>query len=418
VFDLDNWAEVFSAIRKNKLRTFLTGFSISWGIFMFVILLATSNGAKNGIVSSFGSHSLNAMQIFGRSTSIPYKGLPDNRNIIFEQRDYDLLNEGIAEKEYVSACSNNTALLSYASNYAMGEIVGIYPDYAKIRSIKIIDEQGRLISDMDMKEKRKVAVINKRLREVLYKNENPVGKKLTINKMMYTIIGVSEENSIVDSGKAYIPFTTAQLLFNVNGGKGIDALLLTLKGLKTNEENELFSERLTTKFSQLHQFDPKDNRAVGLVSSLKDYLQTLGIFNAITIFIWIIGLGTLFAGVVGISNIMLITVRERTNEFGIRKALGAKPSSILGNIIMESVCITTLFGYFGMFLGIGISELFNSFLKSHPDISGMAIFKDPSVNVNVAIGAMAILVIAGVLAGYFPARQAIKISPVEAMRSE
>jgi putative ABC transport system permease protein len=416
MFDIDNWMEIFTSIQKNKLRTFLTGFSISWGIFMFVILLATSNGVRNGISTVFKNRSSNTIQIQGRFTSIPYKGFPDNRKIKLEQKDYDLLKNRTAEKEYLSALIPTDVTISYESNYTSGQCIGVHPEYAVINGITIVGNQGRLINDMDINEKRKVAIVNKRVKEVLYKNENPVGKILLINGLKFTIIGVFEEKAIVDFEKTYIPFTTSQLLFN--GGWGFRSLAFTVKNLDTNAKNEQFNKQLIGNLAELHYFDSNDRIAINLTNQLKTYLQTIGIINAIVIFIWIIGLGTLFAGMVGISNIMLITVRERTREFGIRKALGATPSSILSGIILEAVCITTLFGYLGLFLGICVNGAFNSFLKNNPEITELAIFKNPTVNVEIALGAMGVLVIAGVLAGYFPAKQAVKIMPVEAMREE
>jgi putative ABC transport system permease protein len=416
VFDSDNWTEIFNAIKKNKLRTFLTGFSISWGIFMFITLLASSNGAKNGVMSTFGSRSVNSVQVWGRSTSMPYKGLSDNRKVDFDQKDYNLVNNQVTEKEYVSAYISAIVSAGFNNNNTTSQFVGVYPEYTHINGVKIKNKQGRFLNDMDIIKQRKVAVVNQRLKEVLYKDENPVGKDLIVNKLHFTVIGVFEETSIIDIEKAYIPLTTAQLLYK--GGWGFESIAFTVNNLETEKKNALFVNGLREKFGLLHRFNPKDERAIAVSNQLNNYLQTLGIFNAVTVFIWIIGIGTLFAGIVGISNIMLITVRERTKEFGIRKALGANPSSILKSIILESVLITSLFGYLGMFFGIGLCKLFDSFLEANPEISSLAIFKHPSVDISIAIGAMIVLIIAGVLAGYFPARIAVKIPPVEAMRAE
>jgi putative ABC transport system permease protein len=198
----------------------------------------------------------------------------------------------------------------------------------------------------------------------------------------------------------------------------INDIAFTLQNLETKEDNEAFGQRFREKLSTLHVFDPQDTRSVGIWNRLEDYLQTIGIFNGISVFIWIIGLGTLIAGIVSVSNIMLITVRERTREFGIRKALGAKPASILGNILIESVAITSLFGYIGMFLGVGLGELVNAILENAGASEMTHVFRNPTVEVGIAIGAMCILIVSGVLAGYFPALKAVRISPVEAMREE
>jgi len=416
MFDIDNWNEIFDSVKKNKLRTFLTGFSIAWGIFMFVILLATANGAQNGIEIVFAKRTTNIVQLQGRFTSMAYQGLPDNRKINLDQNDYNRLNNRFSEKEYLSALIPVDVKMSFGNNSTIGNCTGIYPEYGKINGVKIINEQGRFINDMDMNEKRKVVLINKRLKDILYKHESPVGKILLINKLKFTVIGVFSENAIIDNEKAYIPFSTAQLLFN--GGWGFKSLAFTVKNLKTDKENEAFNDRLIKSMANLHRFDPEDKVAVNLLNQLKIYLQTVGIFNAVIIFIWVIGAGTLFAGMVGVSNIMLIAVRERTREFGIRKALGAKPSSILKGIILEAVFITSVFGYLGLFLGIAVNGLFNLYLKNHPDAKEFAIFENPSLNIQIAILAMIVLIIVGVLAGYFPARQAVRIMPVEAMRDE
>jgi len=195
-------------------------------------------------------------------------------------------------------------------------------------------------------------------------------------------------------------------------------IALKVKDLNTNQENEMFNKRLMKNMADRHRFHPNDKVAVNLINQLKTYLQTIGIFKTIVIFIWVIGIGTLFAGIIGVSNIMLITVRERTREFGIRKALGAKPSSILKGIVMEAVCITSLFGFLGLLVGIYVSKLFNFYLKNHPEAKEFAIFKNPSIDIRIALLAMIALIVAGVLAGYFPAKQAVKIMPVEAMKEE
>ena len=415
MFDIDNWTEIFNSIKQNKLRMFLTGFSIAWGIFMFVILLATSNGAQNGIEIVFAKRASNIVQLQGRFTSMAYAGLPDNRKINLDKKDYDQLNNRFAETEYISALIPIDAIMSYGNNNTTGDCTGIYPDYCKINGVNIIGE-GRFINDIDMNEKRKVAVINKRLKDVLYKNENPTGKTLFINGLKFTVIGIFTENTIIDIEKAYIPFSTSQLLFN--GGWGMKNIALKVKDLNTNQENEMFNKRLMKNMADRHRFHPNDKVAVNLINQLKTYLQTIGIFKTIVIFIWVIGIGTLFAGIIGVSNIMLITVRERTREFGIRKALGAKPSSILKGIVMEAVCITSLFGFLGLLVGIYASKLFNFYLKNHPEAKEFAIFKNPSIDIQIALLAMIALIVAGVLAGYFPAKQAVKIMPVEAMKEE
>jgi len=418
IFDPDNWAEIFSVINKNKLRTFLTGFSISWGIFMFCILLASGNGLRNGVTSNFSGQSMNSIDFWGRSTSMPYEGFPDQRRIKLDQNDFDLIKEQIPEAEDVSGMIQTNVSVNYGTYNTNCRFSGVYPVYAKISGLTIKNNGGRFIGDADMRETRKVAVINNRLQKVLFQDADPIGKLFLAGGIGYTVIGVYQSDfDERDDASAFIPFTTAQMVYN--GGWNMGDIIFTAKGLNTLEKNDAFQKRLREKLAVLHVYDPKDDRAIGMWAAVEAYLRFVGIFSGISAFIWIIGSGTLIAGVISVSNIMLITVRERTREFGIRKALGAKPSSILGSILMESAFITSIFGYFGMFLGIGLGELVNSALENSEKLSQMSkIFKNPTVDVGVAVGAMCILVAAGIVAGYYPAMKAIKISAVEAMREK
>ncbi|MDR2690966.1 MAG: ABC transporter permease [Dysgonamonadaceae bacterium] len=418
MFDLDKWTEIFDTIRKNKLRTFLTGLSISWGIFMFCFLLCAGNGLKNGVTSNFASRSVNSYDFWGRRTSKPYQGFPDNRPINLNENDLRLAREQLPQTVHVSGRISTDLEVSYKSGSTSCSFQGVEPEYMRINGIKISDGQGRFVNDMDMKENRKVAVINRRAKDVLFRDSAAVGKQVIAGGLGYTVIGVFTEDSWGNDAKAYIPFSTAMLLYNK--GRDIGSIHFTVNGLETKEKNEVFKEQLRKKLAGLHVFDLEDERSVGIWSRLEDYLQTQGIFNGISAFIWIIGIGTLIAGVISIGNIMLITVRERTREFGIRKAIGAKPSSIMGSILMESVLMTSVFGYAGMFLGVGTGELINSILLNLPPEAQEVshIFQNPTIEVNIAVGAMLILIVSGVLAGAYPAWKASRISPVIAMKEE
>jgi len=417
IFDIDNWIEIFSVIQKNKLRTFLTGFSISWGIFMFCILLASGNGLRNGVTSNFSGQTKNSFQMWARGTSKPYKGLPDHRNISFDQNDLDLIKNQIPEAEYISGMLYNDVTANYKTYNTNCQFVGVNPDYIEIEGFKInANYGGRFISEADMRETRKVAVINSRLQKILFQDNNPIGKQFFAGGLGFTVIGVYETDDERNDAMAYIPFITAQMLYSK--GWGVHNISFTAKGLNTLEKNEAFEKRLREKLAALHSFDPEDERVIGIWSRVEGYLRTNGIFNGISAFIWIIGTGSLIAGVVSISNIMLITVRERTREFGIRKALGATPSSIIGSILMESTLITSVFGYFGMFLGVGLGELVNTALENAANSQMSHVFKNPTVDVGVAVGAMCILIASGIIAGYYPAMRAVKVSAVEAMREK
>ncbi len=420
IFDIDNWMEIFSTIKKNKLRTFLTGFSVAWGIFMLIILLASGNGLKNGVMSNFGDRAINTVDMWARRTSMPFQGNPSNRRISLDQKDFDLIDKQVKEADNISPRTWANTIASYNFESIDCSFEGVYPSQMIISGIKIKGNNGRFVNDIDMKERRKVAIINKRMKEALFKNEEPIGKMITSNNLNFKVIGVYEGNDWGNQNRAYIPFTTAQLLYNK--GWGFSGITFSINGLETKEANENFEKNLRRKLAGLHQFHPEDNRAIRIENNLEEYMQTMGIFNGIKMFVWVIGAGTLIAGIVGVSNIMLITVRERTREFGIRKALGAKPASILQLILMESILITSVFGYIGMVFGIGISEIINYGMEmaqtAASDERSFSIFKNPTVDIAVAIGSTILLVCAGVIAGIFPARKAVKVTAVEAMRAE
>jgi putative ABC transport system permease protein len=327
----------------------------------------------------------------------------------------ELIKNQMPEVEYISGMLFNDLTANYNTFNIACQFIGVSPNYIDIEGFTLNNKYpGRFISDADMHDLRKVAVINKRLLKVLFQDDNPIGKQFIAGELGYTVIGVFDTDDESNEALAYIPFSTAQLLYT--SGWGVHNIAFTAKGLNTLEKNTAFEKKLREKLAVLHVFDPDDERTIGIWSRVEGYLRTVGIFNGISIFIWIIGTGTLIAGVVSISNIMLITVRERTREFGIRKALGAKPSDILGSILMESTLITSVFGYFGMFFGVGLGELVNSALMNMPSSQMSSIFKNPTVDVRVAVVAMCILIVAGVVAGYYPAMKAVKISAVEAMR--
>ncbi|MDR1342456.1 MAG: ABC transporter permease [Prevotellaceae bacterium] len=418
MFDIDLWQEIFNTIRKNKLRTFLTGFSVAWGIFMLIILLSAGNGLKNSVMSNFSGRSVNTVEVWGGRISIPYRGLPAGRSISLDGKDFEMVSTRVPNAGNVGADLWKSGVITFGSEFTSCQMRGVYPG---VQIIDDVDVQlgGRFINGVDIRERRKVALINERLKTVLFKEKNPIGQYVKILGAMFQVVGIYESGSgWGNNNTVYIPFSTAQQLFN--RGYGINSVSFTVDGLNTHEDNERFNAELRKKFAELHRFDPNDMRAVGIYNQMANYLQTLSIFNGISLFLWIIGIGTLTAGVVGVSNIMLITVRERTREFGIRKALGAPPASILRLILLESVLITGLFGYVGMVLGVGVSEVLSAVLAASNSSSGggMAILKNPTVDINIAILATLVLMVAGVIAGYFPARKAIQVTAVEAMRAE
>lgn len=421
MFDFDNFREIWSTIKKNKLRTFLTGFSVAWGIFMLIVLLGAGNGLKNGIMSNFRNIGYNRVETWTRYTSKPYQGMQINRKIRYKDEDLKFIPLQNPEVDLITAVIYRSDTLSYGEEYNAYSLQGVHPDKAKMDNIEIPIGNGRFINEMDERERRKVIVLSPRMKEVLFKGKNPLGEYVKAGEIVFQVVGVYQGEESNYDAPAYIPFHTAQMLYKK--GFGFADIIFTVKGISTQEEYDAFEKRFRRQIGVRHKFDPEDLRALGMWSSLEEVMMLNGMLNGITLFIWIIGIGTLTAGIVGVSNIMLITVRERTKEFGIRKAIGATPFSILKLIIVESILITAVFGYLGMILGIGLTEGVNTLMEmanvgKEVSRDDMSIFLNPTVNLSIALSATALIVVAGVLAGYFPARKAVQITAIEAMRNE
>ena len=418
MFDLLN--EIASSLKKNKLRTFLTGFSMAWGIFILIVLLGAGNGLRNGIQYNYGSSNMNVSQMWPGRTSIAYQGLQVGRRIKFDATDGPYLQKELPNIGAYSA--KNTiygANIVYGNEYVAAPIQGCDLNYTKITYMHII--KGRNINQMDMDQTRKVIVLHNRTVDILFKGEDPLGKYVVVNKVSYQVVGVYMDDDMAQRPFALIPLSTADKIYNP-AKRGYNELGFYIEDLKGNMDdiNE-FDLSLKSKMGHKKQFDPKDNSAVYYYNTWKDYNQAQGIFGGITLFIWIIGVGTLIAGIVGISNIMLITVKERTKEFGIRKSIGARPSSIIKLILTECLMITACFGYVGMFLGMGVVEVMNM-MTAKPTVGAsqdsMVTFLNPSVDLGIVISATIVLIVAGLVAGYIPAKKAVKIKPIEALRYE
>lgn len=417
MFDFDSLREILSTISKNKLRTFLTGLAVAWGIFMLIILVGAGNGLRNGVTSNFSQRAKNSVTLWPGWTSMPYNGLPSNRNIKFENKDYDLIRNKIPEVEYVSVRVSQNATVSYEKEYGSWSLIGVTDEAAYINNIEIKNGEGRFLNKIDLADRRKVIVLSTDMKNVLFKDQDPIGKYVVANNTTaYQVIGVYDDsNSFGNSPPAYIPFTTAQMLYNQ--GWGFQRIDFTVLGLDTKEKNEKFIERLRTQMSKIHNFDPSDRSAMYIRNTAEDMLEAENIFSIITLFVIVIGVSSLLAGIVGVGNIMLITVKERTREIGIRKAIGATPFSILKLIILESILITSVAGYFGMVFGIAITEGVSTMIANSPS-DGPSVFKDPTVDLSTVVVATIALVIAGTVAGLIPAMKATKVSPIEAMRAE
>ena len=424
MFDFDNFREIWSTIQKNKLRTFLTGFSVAWGIFMLIVMLGAGNGLRNGIAYNFRNMATNSVEVWTRYTTKPWKGIQENRSIRFKNEDMTDLKRDFPEVNLISPTINHNDTITYNREYLTGQTKGVSADFNKIQYVQVETKNGRFINEQDLRERRKVIVLSPRMAEVLFREESPLGKYVRCGDSMFQVVGVYTEDNKSNNSPAYIPFTVSQLLYNK--GYGFGYLIFSVDGIVTEEENEAFEQRFREWMARRHQFDPTDKNAIGMWSMGTEFRMWNTMMNAITLFIWIIGIGTLMAGIVGVSNIMLITVKERTKEFGIRKALGAKPASILGLVITESILVTAVFGYVGMVAGIGLTEVINSAMETAQAAQqagenigeDLSIFRNPTVDLGIALSANLLIIVAGVLAGYFPARKATHVTAIEAMRAE
>jgi putative ABC transport system permease protein len=420
MFDIDKWQEIFATIKKNKMRTFLTGFSVAWGIFMLMILLGAGNGLSNGVSQNFMRDAINAMWLWGGRTSIPYHGLQEGREIRFTNADYDILKdlEGIeftSGRYYI-----NGNQFSYGNEYGEYTAITCHPELKEVESIELVE--GRFVNQVDIEQTRKSVVLGKDIYDALFKEKNAIGEYVRINNIPFKVVGICTEGGGTRHRNAYIPVTTGQKVFN--GSNRLHNFALTINA-ETLEESQAIEARVRNTMARKHKFDPDDDSAMGSYNKLEDVIQTMKIFQAIDIFIWIIGIGTLIAGIVGVSNIMLIVVKERTKEIGIRKAIGASPRSVIGLILLESILITTVAGYIGLVLGTGLMEVISLFVEKQYEMqaatnggNGETLFLNPTVDLGIALTATLVLVVAGAIAGYIPAKRAARIKPIVALRDE
>ncbi len=407
---IDRFQEIYSTIQKNKLRTVLTGFSVAWGIFMLVLLLGSGTGIENGVKNEFRNVATNSIWVHPGQTSKPYKGLQPGRQIEFTNTDYDEIKANLDGVEHITARYYlwNTNLITYKKEYGAFNIIAFHPDHKFLENT--ILKEGRLINELDISRARKVATIGTLVKEQLFKDEPAVGKFITINGVLFKVIGVHfDDGREMHLRLIYLPVSTAQKVFG--GGNKIHAVLLTI-GNAGLEQGQAMEKAVRTKMARRHHFSPDDPKALRIFNTVERFQKFINLFGGIRIFIWIIGIGTIIAGIVGISNIMLISVKERTREIGIRKALGATPNSILGLILSEAVLITAVSGYLGLVVGVAVIELASAYLPK------LDLFQHPEVDFRVAIGALVLLVISGTIAGFVPARRAASILPVEALRDE
>ena len=407
--------EIWQTARRNKLRTTLTGFAVAWGIFMLVVLLGAGNGLINAQLKQSNRFLSSSMVVFGNWTSKPYQGLKEGRDIRLHQKDIDITSQEFPETvDEVGAQYRTSATISLGQQYIATSICGVYPNHNKIDKVEMLE--GRFINQIDLKEKRKVLVIsNKQAKELKAK----VGNFVNVGNFAFQVVGIYKEQ---ENGRADI-FSSYSAIKSIYGANTDDAgrIEFTFHGLDTKQANEDFEKDYRHRLNAEHQAHPEDEEAIWIWNRFTQNLQMEQGIDIIRTFLWVVGLFTLLSGIVGVSNIMLITVKERTHEFGIRKAIGAKPWNILKLIIVESVIITTFFGYIGMVLGVLANEYMDATLGHDTIDTGLfkaTVFVDPTVGLDVCIEATMVMVIAGTIAGLIPAFKASRIRPIEALRAE
>lgn len=413
--------EIWSTSKRNKLRTSLTGFAVAWGIFMLIFLLGAGNGLINAQLQQSTRFLANSMRVFPGETSKAYKGLKEGRSITLNDRDILISNQTYGQ--YVDDVGGRleqyNVNINYGDNYVASQsLVGVAPTHPKIDKTEMI--AGRFINEIDMKEQRKNVVLSRSQAKELCKDyRSLVGKNVKISNLNFQVVGIYKDDESRNNTEAFIAYSTIKTIY----AKGDDAgsLEFTIKNLKTREDNKQFEKNYRASINNNHQAAPDDERTIWLWNRYMDNIQMNQGIAIMQTALWIVGLFTLLSGIVGVSNIMLITVKERTREFGVRKAIGAKPWSILKLIITESIIITSFFGYIGMVCGVAANEIMDATIGHTTVDTGLfkaAMFVNPTVGLGTCIGATITIVIAGTIAGLIPAIKAARIRPIEALRAE
>ncbi|MBR8537858.1 ABC transporter permease [Carboxylicivirga sediminis] len=415
---IDYLQEIFSTLKQNKLRAIMTGFSVAWGIFMLIILLGSGKGLENGMEFNFRGTSKNALWIWSRRTQVAHDGLKAGRRINFTVADGEMLKRKFEDD--MDNFSGRFHLwgdfgVTYKNEYGDFRIEGVMPEFKKIQLVDI--QQGRYINEIDVKQFRKSVIISEPVQKHLFKDEDPMGKYIRISGVPFMVVGTFVDPEDKDRKQLYMPLTTTQRVFNGNNR-------LTEMAISTNAtsvaENKRIEDEVRNTLMERHRVAPDDQQAIGIWNTLESFKQAQGVFAGIRMFVWVIGIMTIIAGIVGVSNIMIILVKERTKEIGIRKAIGASPFSIIRLVLSESVLITALAGFFGLVAGMGllagVSAILQQIATQNQDVQRA--FFNPSADLGVALWALAILVTAGLIAGYIPARKASAIRPIEALHDE
>lgn len=418
----DILTEIWATARRNKLRTTLTGFAVAWGIFMLIFLLGAGNGLINAAQQNSNRYLNTSMVIFGGQTSKAHKGLKEGRKIELNDRDMEITQDRFSDnvEEVGAELDHGNTTMSHGKEYTAANISGVYPNDYIINKRDMI--YGRFINKIDIRDRRKSIVISDDMAKELSPTgnvEDMLGQIVRMEDLAFHIVGIYQVDKSMMGTDAFIPFTTYRTIYNVGDKTG--NIVFSFKGLETEQQNEAFEQRYRANLNGNHGAAPDDEEAVWIWNRFTQAMQMNTGMGMLRTALWIVGIFTLLSGIVGVSNIMLITVKERTHEFGIRKAIGATPWSILRLIIIESIIITTFFGYIGMVLGIAANEYMNATIGNMKVDSGLfttTMFVNPTVGLDVCINATLLMVVAGTIAGLIPARKAAHVRPIEALRAE
>ena len=405
----DRWTEILDTLARHRLRTVLTALSVAWGIFVLVVLIGLGDGLSKGVAWQFRDDATNSIWIRRGQTSIPWRGHGIGRQIQFDNADYAALEaldgvEHLTGRYYLWGDGN----VSYGDRHGAYSIRAVHPEHVYLENT--IMTSGRYVNDLDVEDKRKVTVIGEEVAEFLFRGAEPIGKWVDINRIQYRVVGTFiDEGGAGETRMVYIPITTAQAAYG--GGDSIHHLMFTIDPGSTLAESEALANQARNLLARQHHFSPDDKRAVRVRNNMETWQQVQGILDLLRLFTLLVGLGTMMAGVVGVSNILLVSVAERSSEFGLRKALGATPSSIVWMVLQEAVLLTSVAGWFGLVMGLLAMEAMGSFATE------IDYLRDPAVDLGAAVGAVVLLVISGAFAGFFPAWRAARVQPVEALRS-
>jgi putative ABC transport system permease protein len=408
--DLDAWQEILDTVRRNKLRTFLTGFSVAWGILILVVLLGCGQGLARGIEYDFRDDATNSIWMRSGQTSLPWKGLRPGRSVQFTNDDYHAIRSGQPAVDHITSRFFVRGNLTVVHRGQTGnfDVRAVHPDHQHLE--KTIVTAGRFLNPLDVEGYRKVAVIGERVKAQLFKDAPALGRHLAIKGVPFLVVGVfTDEGGEGELERIYIPISTAQRTYG--GANRISMVMMTV-GDATAGESRGIADDLRLRIAERHGFDPDDRRAVSIWNGVVQFQRFVDLMGGIRAFVWVIGAGTLLAGMVGVSNIMMIAVRERTKEIGVRLALGATPFSVMSLVMREAILVTSLAGYAGLVAGVGVLEVLSWSLRDTPT------FRDPAVDLGTALLAVGLLVVAGALAGFLPARRAAQVRPVVALRDE